>query len=63
MKSLNNIREEYLNKSIVHCNKVIEEFEKELLNEDNEFVREQIKEIINLWECSKKDYLFFNEVN
>ena len=51
------LREEYLNKSIKHCNEVIREFKKELSEENDEYVKEIIIEVLKTWEDKKKIYL------
>ena len=61
MKLLN-VREEYLKRSIEHCNKVIEEFNKELFEENDKYLKEIITEIIEIWEMSKKEYLILNSL-
>lgn len=61
MKLLN-VREEYLKRSIENCNRVIEEFNKELFKENDEYVKEIITEIIEIWEMSKKEYLILNSL-
>lgn len=61
MKLLN-VREEYLKRSIENCNRVIEEFNKELFKENDEYVKEIITEIIEVWEMSKKEYLILNSL-
>ena len=54
---LKNLREEYLNTSIQHFDQVILDFEKELLESDDEYVREIIIDSIDHWKSSRNDYL------
>ena len=55
---LSELRKEYLNKSINHCQEVIKDFIEELSKEDDDYLKEIIIEVIEIWEKHKDDYLF-----
>ena len=55
------VRKEYFKKVIQLCDEVIKDLEEELEIEDDEYVREIIKESIQVWERKKETYVRLEE--